>query len=80
MKKSIIILVAVFVVACSECDPGAFHCQGQDLEVCDGDGRWEFTMACDEVESFDGTAWACCDGDAGPGCYWEEECEDGATP
>lgn len=75
MKYAMIILAMFLLSACSECDPGAFRCQGQTLEVCGGDDRWEPTMDCAEIVDFEtGAEWECCDGDAGPGCYTADEC------
>lgn len=41
-------LVASQLAGCAECDAGETRCEGETLEVCDGDGAWQPLLPCAE--------------------------------
>ncbi len=68
-----LVLSAVGVCGCSECEPSDFKCQGDTLYVCGGDERWERAQDCADIVG--GGEWTCCEtSDAGPECLPVEEC------
>jgi len=71
------VFLLMYLTGCSECTPSEVRCQGDVLEICDGDEQWFESQDCSEILSEGGAAWMCCQSvDAGePECLPSEDCQ-----
>ena len=62
MKSIICALAAVLLLGCGpECEPDETRCNGNVVEICDGDGIWCEVMNCDELNAtYEDIEWRCC--------------------
>jgi len=76
------ILMAILLAGCAECETvGAMQCNGNAVEICNTNNKWELSSDCDEIEDFGlGYEWTCCvdPWDGEHACLPVEECDGGA--